>query len=178
MYIARLTQEVGNKLRAKSAFDIPRFQYKYGYSFVLACLSFGLTELTGVLCVYLFITLYKEKLKKDKQRRITHTNAISSSENQHLNRRPPHGHVIQDYHMHTPRCPSRSREPQTRSRESSPVENFVGHHSRSHTPVSDNVSRELSTYNIPRDGSHNTMSTTVDITREHQYEMMRKQTPV
>ena len=141
LYIGAITEEVGSK--ASSPPDDPKFQYTYGSSFMMTVASFILTELSGVLSVYLYISRHKHAYRK-KQERLTMIEA---------NERPHHRH-----HPHR-RSRSHSREhSRDHSRDNSPS------HSDSYftyTTVSD-TSKEMSNYTLGRDVSRHTISTTAD----------------
>ncbi|RUS82730.1 hypothetical protein EGW08_009510, partial [Elysia chlorotica] len=183
LYISSITGEVGNKPRA--SIEEPKFEYDYGSSFYMAVGSFVLTELSGVLSVYLYISKYKQS------QRAKHLMLKSSEPHYH---HPPHhqyhhhsssggGHQHHHvYHHHNDRnhqsasAPSRHiRRPprenssdrsasRDRSREPSATrsESYF-----TYTPISDDTpssSHELSSYAFPRDGStNNTISTTAEM---------------
>ncbi|XP_070579889.1 voltage-dependent calcium channel gamma-7 subunit-like isoform X1 [Ptychodera flava] len=72
MYISNVSDEYGSKARPKSAYSDQTFFYKYGWSFMLAVSSFTLTELAGVLLVYLHISRHKHTIRKHLEARTHH----------------------------------------------------------------------------------------------------------
>ena len=147
LYIGAITEETGNK--PKSTMDEPKFQYSYGTSFIMTISSFIVSELTGVLSVYLYISRHKHAYRK-KQERLTMMDA---------NERQPHARYRRSRsHSH-----DRSRE---HSRDNSPSHSDTYY---TYTPVSD-TSKEMSNYTLPRDPSRHTISTAADthiVTRDH-----------
>lgn len=121
------------------------FKYNYGASFIMTVCSFVLTELSGVFSVYLYITRYKQKHRKKLQQ------MLKGEQNDRGNRwryRKPTNHS---------RERSASRERCSRDHSMSRSDSYY-----TYTPISDNVSNELSNYTFPREVSRNTISTTVD----------------
>ena len=162
LYIGAITEEVGGK---KSSTSDPKFRYYYGTSFMLIISSFIVSELTGVLSVYLYISRHKHAYKK-KQERMT---MLEANERPQLTR----------YRRSRSHSGERGRE---YSRDNSPA------HSDSYytyTPVSD-TSKEMSNYTLPRDTSRHTISTTADthISKDHSVhsvrdmDSLRRTTPV
>ncbi|ESN98773.1 hypothetical protein HELRODRAFT_188905 [Helobdella robusta] len=66
LYIGAITEEAGSK--SKPNMEKPKFEYWYGYSFVLTITSFSTAELTGVLSVYLYISRHKHSYRKKAER--------------------------------------------------------------------------------------------------------------
>lgn len=129
----------------------PKFKYEYGSSFMMAVCSFGLTELAGVFSVYLYITRYKHSQRKKMQQMLK----VESNDkgNRWRHRRTPNQSRDRSHSRERSRDPSMSRS-----------ESYY-----TYTPISDTTSHELSNYTFPREGSRNTISTTVDthVPREH-----------
>ncbi|XP_070581588.1 voltage-dependent calcium channel gamma-5 subunit-like [Ptychodera flava] len=46
------------------------YRYKYGYSFILVALSFALSEVCGVMCMYLYIQRHKESDENEGKKQI------------------------------------------------------------------------------------------------------------
>ncbi|KAK3583023.1 hypothetical protein CHS0354_005667 [Potamilus streckersoni] len=166
LYIGSITEEVGNK--PKVSIEEPQFVYYYGSSFMMAVGSFGLTELSGVFSVYLYITRYKHAQRKKKQL------ALKSDSND------------RGYQW---RC-KRSR-PQSQDRSHSRDRSRDTSLSRSesyytYTPISETTctSHELSNYSFPKETSRNTLSTTAEThaykenTMPCNMDYYRKTTPV
>ena len=151
LYIGAITAEVGSKKSGMS--DEPRFQYSYGSSFMMTVGSFIVSELTGVLSVYLYISRHKHAYRK-KQERL--------SMMVETNERPHHGRYRR------PRSHDRSRDP---SRDNSPSHSDTYY---TYTPVSD-TSKEMSNYTLGRDVSRHTISTTADthLTKDHSIHSVR-----
>nr|XP_053654975.1 uncharacterized protein LOC128704044 [Cherax quadricarinatus]XP_053654976.1 uncharacterized protein LOC128704044 [Cherax quadricarinatus]XP_053654977.1 uncharacterized protein LOC128704044 [Cherax quadricarinatus]XP_053654978.1 uncharacterized protein LOC128704044 [Cherax quadricarinatus]XP_053654979.1 uncharacterized protein LOC128704044 [Cherax quadricarinatus] len=61
MYIATLKGEVGDKLKARSIFQLPRFSYSYGWCFLLLMPAFLATETAGMTSIFLYIYWYKRE---------------------------------------------------------------------------------------------------------------------
>ncbi|GFS01880.1 voltage-dependent calcium channel gamma-5 subunit [Elysia marginata] len=183
LYISSITGEVGNKPQA--SIEEPKFIYDYGSSFFMAVGSFILTELSGVLSVYLYISKYKQS------QRAKHL-MLKSSEPQYHH--PPHhqyhhhtssgGHQHHHvYHHHNDRnhqsaALSGGRHIRRAPRENSSDRSLSRDRSRdpsatrsesyfTYTPISDDTpssSHELSSYAFPRDSStNNTISTTAEM---------------
>lgn len=144
LYIGSITEEVGSKGKPSGDEKAP-FKYNYGASFIMTVCSFVLTELSGVFSVYLYITRYKQKHRKKLQQ------MLKGEQNDRGNRwryRKPTNHS---------RERSASRERCSRDHSMSRSDSYY-----TYTPISDNVSNELSNYTFPREVSRNTISTTVD----------------
>lgn len=162
LYIGSITGEVGNKPR--QSIGEPNFVYSYGSSFMMAVGSFALTELSGVLCVYLFISRHKHEKRKIQQR----VHMVDANERP----APAYGRYRRSRSQSRDRSQSRSRDPSmTRS------ESYF-----TYTPMSD-TSREMSNYTFPRDSSRNTISTTAEthIPKDHSIhsvDTLRRTTPV
>ena len=181
LYISSITGEVGNKPRA--SIEEPKFEYDYGSSFFMAVGSFVLTELSGVLSVYLYISKYKQS------QRAKHLMLKSTEPQYH----PPHhqyhhhtsggGHQHHHvYHHHNDRnhqsAAVSGRHIRRAPRENSSDRSVSRDRSRdpsasrsesyfTYTPISDDTpssSHELSSYAFPRDNStNNTISTTAEM---------------
>ena len=186
LYISSITGEVGNKPRA--SIEEPKFEYDYGSSFFMAVGSFVLTELSGVLSVYLYISKYKQsqrakqlKLKSTEphyhppHHQYHHHHHTSGGSHQHH-------HV---YHHHNDRnhqsaaaAAASGRHIRRAPRENSSDRSLSRDRSRdpsasrsesyfTYTPISDDTpssSHELSSYAFPRDNStNNTISTTAEM---------------
>lgn len=67
LYIGAITEEVGN-YKPKSSLEDPKFTYSYGLSFALIVGSFVMSEATGVLSVYLYISRNRHAYKKKQER--------------------------------------------------------------------------------------------------------------
>lgn len=144
LYIGSITEEVGSKGKPSGDEKVP-FKYNYGASFIMTVCSFVLTELSGVFSVYLYITRYKQKHRKKLQQ------MLKGEQNNRGNRwryRKPTNHS---------RERSASRDRCSRDHSMSRSDSYY-----TYTPISDNVSNELSNYTFPREVSRNTISTTVD----------------
>ena len=128
---------MGNK--AKLNTSDPAFKYHYGTSFLLTVTAFILSELTGVLSVYLYMSKYKHMYKK-KQERMT---VVESNERSNHTR------------------PRRSRDRHDAHEQSPTRSDSYYTYTPAYTPVSD-TSREMSSFTFPRETSRNTISTTVE----------------
>ena len=150
LYIGAITEEVGNK--PKSTMEEPKFRYWYGSSFMMTVGSFVVSELTGVLSVYLYIYRHKHAYRK-KQERLTMIDT---------NERPHHSRYRRS------RSNDRSRD---HSRDNSPAHSDTYY---TYTPVSD-TSKEMSNYTLTRDPSRHTISTTADthLSKEHSIHSVR-----
>lgn len=80
MYISIFKAEIGSKMRPKSPLQPPLFTFSYGQSFVLYVIGFVLTEIVGVLNVYLFIGLQQVRLA---DRRLAAANGVARQSNHH-----------------------------------------------------------------------------------------------
>ncbi|XP_035696133.1 voltage-dependent calcium channel gamma-5 subunit-like [Branchiostoma floridae] len=69
VYISAINDEVMH--RDKKNFADSSFHYQYSWSFFMAAMSFGLTELSGVLSIYLFIRLYMSDDEKARSRAVS-----------------------------------------------------------------------------------------------------------
>ncbi|KAK2161608.1 hypothetical protein NP493_1571g00025 [Ridgeia piscesae] len=142
LFIGAITEEVGNK--SKSGMDEPRFVYRYGSSFILTISSFIISELTGVLSVYLYISRYKHAYRKKQE----HMAMIDANERPNatttLNRRASLRSPLHQSCDH--------------SRENSPCRSETYY---TYTPVSYS-SKETSNYTLPREVSRHTVSTMAD----------------
>ena len=159
LYIGSITEEVGSKGKP-SGDEKVQFKYNYGASFIMTVCSFVLTELSGVFSVYLYITRYKQKHRKKLQQ------MFKGEQNDRGNRwryRKPTNHS---------RERSASRDRCSRDHSMSRSDSYY-----TYTPISDNVSNELSNYTFPREVSRNTISTTVDThapPRDHRDHVVRE----
>ncbi|XP_006816113.1 voltage-dependent calcium channel gamma-5 subunit-like [Saccoglossus kowalevskii] len=65
-----------------------RYTYYYGYSFVLVTASFGLSEVCGVMCMYLYIRRYMNQEENESRRksRLRRYNVGNIEENEVANR--------------------------------------------------------------------------------------------
>ncbi|KAL8597348.1 hypothetical protein ACOMHN_056111 [Nucella lapillus] len=181
LYIGSITEEVGNKPRA--SIEKPKFEYTYGYSFVMAVGSFVLTELSGVFAVYLYITRHKQAQRKKLQAlKVTHNDRPPvrtyrkppRGNPDHLPYHPHHPHHNQyplpPQYPHYPPYPqdgAPSSRPGSRERSQSRDRSRDPSASRSetyftYTPMSD-ASHELSNYALGRDSTDNTISTTAEM---------------
>ncbi|XP_077980124.1 voltage-dependent calcium channel gamma-5 subunit-like [Glandiceps talaboti] len=59
---------INNALSDRPATNGHQYRYEYGYSFVLVAVSFGLSEICGVLCMYLYIQRHKEEDRNEQKR--------------------------------------------------------------------------------------------------------------
>lgn len=62
MFISIFKAEIGTKLLPRYQFSAPLFTFKYGHSFLLYVVGFVLTEVAGILNVFLYTTLHDEML--------------------------------------------------------------------------------------------------------------------
>ncbi|XP_052831847.1 voltage-dependent calcium channel gamma-5 subunit-like [Octopus bimaculoides] len=163
LYIGSITQEVGNK--PKASVETPAFIYNYGSSFMMAVGSFALTELSGVLSVYLYISRHRHIQRKKQQKNLQNE---TNDRSHHWRHRRGACHT---------RDRSHSRERASRDPSLSRSESYF-----TYTPVSD-TSYELSNYAFGRESSRNTISTTVEthMAKEHSchsVDLLRRTTPV
>ena len=151
IFIGAITGETGNK--PKNTMDDPKFQYSYGSSFMLTVCSFIVSELTGVLSVYLYISRHTHAYRK-KQERLTMVDSNERQPHANRNRRS--------------RSYDRSHD---HSRDNSPSHSDTYY---TYTPVSD-TSKEMSNYNIPREMSRHTVSTSAEthLSKEHSLHSVR-----
>ena len=135
LFIGSITEEAGHTAKAKGM-DEPRFSYNYGASFNLTVASFVISELTGVLSVYLYISRHKHAYQK-KQERMTLNDSRSNMSNSR--------------NFHGSRSLSRDR-----SQDESPTHSDTYY---TYTPVSES-SKDMSNYTFPRDPSRYTIPDT------------------
>ena len=148
LFIGAITEEDSNKSR--SGMDKPRFSYYYGASFILTISSFIISELTGVLSVYLYISRYKRAYRK-KQERMAMIDAIER----------PNATIVPPVSTPLNRRPSlRSSLHQSceHSRENSPCRSEAYY---TYMPVSYSM-KDTSNYTLPREVSRYTVSTMAD----------------
>ncbi|XP_074649352.1 voltage-dependent calcium channel gamma-5 subunit-like [Tubulanus polymorphus] len=167
LYIVSISNEaVDTKPRSGGP---PEFSYEYGSSFMMTISSFILSELGGVLSVYLYISRHKHAYRKKQER-------LAMLQANHRNNPSHHGH-----HHHHQHNRGRSRSV-SRDRDSIQESYFT------YTPVSE-TANEMSNFTMSRDNSRQTMSTTAethfgrDHNRDHLYlsrsaENLRRTTPV
>lgn len=170
LYIGSITQEVGNK--PKATVETPRFVYNYGSSFMMAVGSFALTELSGVLSVYLYMSRHRHIQRKKQQKNLEHE---ANDRGHHWRHRRGVGSGVGGGCQSRDR--SQSRERASRDPSLSRSESYF-----TYTPVSD-TSHELSNYTFGRESSRNTISTTVEthMAKEHSshsVDLLRRTTPV
>ena len=164
IYIGAVSGEVGSKANKNIA--KPPFRYHYGTGFMLTIGSFIVSELSGVLSVYLYISRHKHDFRKKQER-------LSIME---VNERP-HSSRYRRSRSH-----SRDRCSRDHSQENSPSHSD-GYFT--YTPVSD-TSKEMSNYtSFSRDHSRHTLSTTAESHMSKDYSIhsgmdssMRRTTPV
>lgn len=65
MYVSIFKAEIGSKLRPRTPMVPPMFTFEYGQSFCLFVVGFILTELVGMLNVFLFIGLQQIRVTGD-----------------------------------------------------------------------------------------------------------------
>ncbi|CAH1793400.1 unnamed protein product [Owenia fusiformis] len=185
LYIGAITEESGTK--PKGTLNGPRFKYEYGTSFMLCVGAFALTELSGVLSVYLYISKHKHAYRK-KQEQLKHLKRLTTMIDCNSTETPltnhtaalPHGHQRLRRGSRSRGSLSRRNSLNSRSRDHSPTHSETYY---TYTPVSDHNSREMSNFTLHKDPSRNTLATTVDthISREHSSHSMdtlRRTTPV
>ncbi|KAH9502127.1 PMP-22/EMP/MP20/Claudin [Dermatophagoides farinae] len=68
VYISTFKNEVGYKLRPISQFQDALFDYRYGYSFLFLVTSLLLSELTGTLAIFLYVSQKHFKIMIDTER--------------------------------------------------------------------------------------------------------------
>lgn len=66
IFIGAITEEAGNTKPSALQDDQLHFYYRYGPSFILTIISFVTSELTGVLSVYLYISLFQQAYRKER----------------------------------------------------------------------------------------------------------------
>lgn len=129
LFIGGISSETAHIPKPKKGERI-EFDHYYGSSFMIVCASFALTELSGVLSVYLFINRYKYRNRKHKER-VRMINSRMQPNNIHFN---------------SGRRRSRSRS-HDHSRDNSPT-----HSERTYfTYTTADRSRETSNYTLCRD---------------------------
>ena len=154
------------------------FTYVYGYSFHLTVASFIVSELTGVLSVYLYISRHKHAYKHKQQCMKLNqggsmdmlepgpSNAVTSPSNQIMG--GGGGGATANHRSTYSRTRSLSRE---RSHEYSPSHSDTLY---TYTPVSDTSKDVTSNYHFPRDPSRYTIATPLD-TQTHAHNIYRGQ---
>ena len=148
LFIGAITEEDSNKYT--SGMDKPRFSYTYGASFILTISSFIISELTGVLSVYLYISRYKHAYRK-KQERMAMIDAI---ERPNATTGPP----ISTPLNRRPSLRSSLHHSCDHSRENSPCRSEAYY---TYMPVSYSL-KDTSNYTLPREVSRYTVSTMAD----------------
>lgn len=169
IYISTFKAEVGNKLRPKSSFQGPMFDYTYGYSFMFAVASLILCELAGTFAIFLYIRQYQLEWKKEAENQ----QYIPACQIEYLPApvAPPIDPTIYCKRHGRGRRYSRT---QVFSRDASPCPPSLKtsrHDSLTvptGLPLSESM-RDLTYYNIPpfsRETTCNTVSTAVDLNRD------------
>lgn len=83
VYISTFKNEVGYKLRPISQFQEALFDYRYGYSFLFLVTSLLLSELTGTLAIFLYVSQKHFKIMIDTERdQVLEHNIINLLRNQ------------------------------------------------------------------------------------------------
>lgn len=83
VYISTFKNEVGYKLRPISQFQDALFDYRYGYSFLFLVTSLLLSELTGTLAIFLYVSQKHFKIMIDTERdQVLEHNIINLLRNQ------------------------------------------------------------------------------------------------
>lgn len=132
LFIGAITEEAGHSATAKGM-DEPKFSYQYQCSFILCVASFIMSELTGVLSVYLYISRHKHAYKKKQQRHVLNDSRSNSR-------------------LTNFQSGSRSMS-RDRSHDNSPSHSDTYY---TYTPVSE-TSKEMSNYTLPREASRYTL---------------------
>lgn len=68
VYISTFKNEIGNKLRPLSQFQDALFDYRYGYSFLFLVASILLSELSGTLTIFLYVSQKHFQILIDMER--------------------------------------------------------------------------------------------------------------
>lgn len=189
MYIAVFKSEVGSKLRPRSQLQPPIFEYYYGYSFILYVTGVVFTKITGVSCIFLYISRAQYEWKRKQLEDIKRgARPVPVNNYNHIEptvvypcRRHPYAYINSNSLIHVPQ---QKRYYFSKDFPTSPC----SIHSMNHNRSQSNSLKDVSTFydfpppptisyqftepisrvdprlfRIPRDATTNTVSTTADI---------------